>query len=322
MDLLGYYKSNICVYVWDLNSEEHPMIASWTDIDVDKICLSATAMRIGILSLKQSIISVFEVPSQTLICEAHFSDKLGVLKEFVCNIAYDKAAVVTTSGIFVQDLASSAILYRFSMGARSLLFSLDDRFVYVMYMTQVAQCDSITGVELQIYQEAMDPPCCVNNLMQNCSGSRIMWLSHPNRYGGSPEELNPKIVVLDTSTGDIFRTISRDIGRMNCFQDDEVIVTGRSGGIFGIGQTSVLNIATNEQTRIDVIGGMIIGATVYNGIPTLFEMSMDSLYATNLSNGRRLFSISIPLFLTREHRISIGYGAVVSQVSAGCVVLM
>jgi hypothetical protein len=324
MDLLGYYKSNICVYVWDLNSEEHPMIASWTDIDVDKICLSATVMRIGILSFKQSTISVFEVPSQTLICEAHFPDKLGggLGNDFVCSSAFDKAALVTSLGIFVQDLASSSILYRFSMGATSLLFSHDGRFVYVMYTGRVAQCDSITGVEMRAYKEAVVPPRCCNNLIQNCSGSRIMWTTSANLAVTMSNASDCNVVVLDNSSGDIVNTIPSDVGRMYSFRDDEVIVIGRSGGIFASGHASILNISTSEQSRIEVIGGMIIGATVCNDIPTLFEMAMDSLYATDLSNGQRLFSISIPLFLPREHRICLGFGAEISKVSAGSVVLM
>jgi hypothetical protein len=326
MDLLGYYKSNTCVCVWDLNSEEHPMIASWTDIDVDKICLSSTAMRIGIMSFQQNTISVFEIPSKVLIFEARLQGNVcaGFPTDFISNSACDKAAVVTSLGIFVQDLASSASLYEFSKGACSLLFSHDDRFVYVRYNgTKVVQCDSVTGVVLRVYQETLDPNRCCYRLIQNCSGSRVVWLVLTDRPAWAGP-LDGTIITLDTSSGDICSRIPLNVDGMYCFRDEEIVCVGRSSGPSVSGPVSILNMASKEVTPTNLSKSGILGAGICNDIPTLFDMDASTKYfsATDLSNGELLFSIPIPVFQRRDSRVYFGNGAVVSTAMAGYVVLM
>jgi hypothetical protein len=296
MDLLAYFENwegqgrglgMVCV--WDLSSETRPLIAHWDVVKVDDIWVSSLSMLVGIMSTEpntDSTICIFEIPSKTLVAEIHFGFYVGFLHHFTCNFACDKVAVARGEDTVGYDVSSGNCLYEFA-DANEMVFSYDNRFVYVKYEFKVAQCDVTSGQELASFEEFVNPTCfCC--FQQNPSGTRLTWLQVVSKNDSAADSSLYDMVVLDTTSGQILQTWRTEFGWVAGFRDDEVAIAVIEDCV------QYYNIETAEMTPTGVKKSLVHSADVIDGITTAFDATPGRIQATDLATGTELYSLDFP----------------------------
>jgi hypothetical protein len=308
MDLFAYFeaKSETTVgagqgniAVWDLSSDSHPVIAMWTDVFISRLCISGTALRLGVVSLQTSTLSVFEVLNQALLCCIHIDTWIGRLIDVVCNVASDKIAVVANPKSVVYSVDSVRSMYELerAMGA---VFSNDSRFIYVQYTHKVVQCETETGIELRSFGDETKPTVHYS-FLQSSNGSDVVWLQ---------AAMIPhfELVQLDTISGNTLSPFSCGPVRLLGMGDDGKTV------FFGNECIETYDVISRNRTPTNVKVAYTMSVAVFGDIVTVFQVSSRDINAIDLATGENLYKIRLPEeLLNRQEDLDWYFGGALSK---------
>jgi hypothetical protein len=287
------------IAVWDISSASHPLIARWTDVFVDKLCISGTALRLGVVSLRTNMLSIFEILNQALICCMHIDIRIGRLIDVVCNVACDKIAVIANPKSVVYSVDSVQTMYEFE-SAVGMVFSNDNRFLYVQYPEEVVQCDIETGIDLRSFGDKAKYTM-VFSLLQSCNGNYIIWMQ---TAGYTHFEL----VALDTISGNTLSPFSCGPVRPLGMGDDGKTV------FFGGECIETYEVIKRNRTPTDVKVANTFSVAVFEDIATAFQISSRDINAIDLASGENLYKISLPEeILNRQEDLDWYFGGALSK---------
>jgi hypothetical protein len=295
------------VSVWDISSEGQPLIAVWNDIGVDCICVSAVGRRIGIASYESSTVSVYEIPSQTLIQEIGFDkDGENLIECCCCDIACTRIAVPRLGRTCtVYDANSGHRLLDFpklaSQSVERLLFSADGQYVFASYERKLVQYDASTGAVVNIIDNNGICAMFAHTLHLSPSGTRVFWLHlHQNQSICHLMALN-----ILTGVASCVGEFKTGLSVLGVLDEDVIIVSG----------VDYYNVDLCKRMPAVVRDDSVWKVAVVNNVPVAFAMNADHIGATNLASGEELFRLEVELH-------SMSYDIKNMQVSTSSTVVL